>query len=274
MDEHGELDINVVILNFNGGILLRAVLEALRQATGIRLAITLVDNASSDGSVNLARAFLQAQSQIPWVVLRNATNLGFAAGNNLGLHAFAARYIVLLNNDATVEPDTLARLCRFMDATPRAGACGPMLVFPDGRPQPFSHGGDPTPFYLARRAAARLRGEALHDWAGTAPRQVDWVAGTCLLLRTAALAQVGLLDESIFMYFEDNDLCLRLRRHGWEVFFVPEASVRHFNQPSYGDRARRRRYYASLAHFYERHYGWPAGLAVRGLTPLMLARSR
>jgi GT2 family glycosyltransferase len=93
------------------------------------------------------------------------------------------------------------------------------------------------------------------------------------MLRSAALAQVGLLDEAIFMYFEDNDLCLRLRRHGWEVFFVPGATVRHFNRPSYGDRARRQRYYAGLAHFYTRHYGVAAGLTVRALTPVLLARS-
>jgi N-acetylglucosaminyl-diphospho-decaprenol L-rhamnosyltransferase len=273
MKTPAEFDIHVVILNFNGGAMLHTVLEAVVRSTGVRLALTLVDNASTDGSGQAAGAQLRAQRQIPWVLLSNDRNLGFAAGNNVGIYAFAARYCVLLNNDAVVEPDALARLCHFLDATPRAGACGPRLVFPDGRPQPFSHGGDPTPLYLARRAVARARGAALHDWAGATPRQVDWVAGTCLALRTAALAQVGLLDESIFMYFEDNDLCLRLRQHGWQVYFVPGAVVRHHNQPSYGDRARRQRYYAGLAHFYTRHYGVGAGLAVRALTPLLLARS-
>jgi GT2 family glycosyltransferase len=273
MTAQRQFDINVVVLNFNGGTLLNVVLNALPRSVSVRLALTLVDNASTDNSASAAAAHLHGQTQLPWVLLQTGSNLGYAAGNNIGLCAFDARYIVLLNNDAVVEADTLARLTQFMDANPEVGACGPRLTFPDGRAQPYSHGGDPTPIYLGRRALARLGGQALHEWDGLAPRRVDWVAGTCLMLRAAALAEVGLLDDQIFMYFEDNDLCLRLRRHGWAVFFVPDAVVRHHNRPSYGDRLRRQRYYAGLAHFYRRHYGVPAGLAVRAITPLLLLRS-
>jgi GT2 family glycosyltransferase len=82
-------------------------------------------------------------------------------------------------------------------------------------------------------------------------------------LRAAALAEVGTLDEGIFMYFEDTDLCLRMRRRGWLVYFVPGAAVTHYNKPSYADRARRANYYRGLSHYYARHYGRLAGLAIR-----------
>jgi GT2 family glycosyltransferase len=197
---------------------------------------------------------------VPIVVLPGVPNRGFAAGNNLGLYALPARYICLLNNDALVEPETLAHLVAFMDHHPRVGACAPRLAQPDGAAQPYSYGDDPSPSYLLRRALARRRGAALHEWDGALPRRVDWVAFTCALLRPHALDQAGVLDERIFMYFEDNELCLQLRRRGWRVYFVPNVQARHFNAPSYADYRRRADYAAGLARLYRRRYGRLAGL--------------
>lgn len=262
------LDLAVVILNYNGGARLLEVVRAVAQSDGIRPGVVVVDNDSSDGSMAALEAdlpALRAQSPAPVLLLRAGANLGYAGGNNLGLSGLTARYLVLLNNDAVVEPGTLALLVAFMDRYPGVGVCAPRLCWPDGRPQPFSYGGDPTPLYLARRAIARRAGRDLHAWGAGAPRPVDWVAGTCMVLRPLALAAVGLLDERIFMYFEDNDLCLRMRQRGWQVYVVPEVAVRHFNRPSYADRARVARYYDGLAHFYARHYGAVPGAIVATL---------
>jgi N-acetylglucosaminyl-diphospho-decaprenol L-rhamnosyltransferase len=254
------LDCCVVILNYNGGALVGDVLWAVLASESVRLGVVVVDNGSTDGSLETLE---QIGNGVPdhcagrrLVFLRAEANLGYPGGNNLGLYALPARYIVLLNSDAIVGPRTLASLIGFMDRTPRAGACGPRLDWP------FSHGGEPTPAYLLRRALARRMGRYLHAWAGDCPRAVDWVAGTCLCLRAAALAEVGMLDEGIFMYFEDMDLCRRLRGRGWRVYFVPSVAVTHHNKPSYADRARQANYYRSLAHFYARHYGRPASLAI------------
>ena len=299
------LDLCVVVLNYNGGALLGSAVEAAARQTGLSCAVVVVDNASTDGSFDLLAARVAATELgrdgaqgggTPdvrggrYLLLRVGQNRGYAAGNNLGLFGFPARYIVLLNPDAIVNPETLPTMLRFMDAHPEVGACGPRLSWPDGTAQPFSHGGDPTPTYLGRRFRARLAGGQLHDWGGTAgggvaegqvrsagapvtkdepagegeaPRPVDWVAGTCLMIRATALGEVGLLDERIFMYFEDNDLCLRLRNRGWAVYFLPEVEVRHHNRPSYADRRRVRSYYRGLARFYATHYCRAAGLAVR-----------
>ena len=277
------LDLCIVVLNYNGGALLGNAVEAAARQTGLSCAVVVVDNASTDGSFDLLAARVAATE--PWrdgaqgggtpdvhggryLLLRAGQNRGYAAGNNLGLFGFPARYIVLLNPDAIVNPETLPTMLRFMDAHPEVGACGPRLSWPDGTVQPFSHGGDPTPTYLWRRSRARRAGRQLHDWGGTAegderPRPVEWVAGTCLMVRATALEEVGFLDERIFMYFEDNDLCLRLRNRGWAVYFLPEVEVRHHNRPSYADRRRVRSYYRGLARFYATHHGRVAGLAVR-----------
>jgi len=299
------LDLCIVVLNYNGGTLLARAVDAAASHSGLTSAIVVVDNASTDGSFDLLAARVAATelgrggargSEPPgghggrYLLLRAGQNRGYAAGNNLGLFGFPARYVVLLNPDAIVEPGTLPTMLRFMDAHPEVGACGPRLSRPDGTAQPFSHGGDPTPTYLWRRSRARRAGRQLHDWAGAtgggvaegrvtgesgAPRPVDWVAGTCLMARAAALGEVGLLDESIFMYFEDNDLCLRLRNRGWGVYFLPEVDVQHRNRPSYADRRRVRDYYRGLARFYATHYGRMAGLTVRaaGEVAMLLRRA-
>lgn len=297
------LDMCIVVLNYNGGPLLEQAVYAVARQPELACAVVVVDNASTDSSFDSLAAKLEGDAELAgvpqgtrtmhgghYLLLQAGQNRGYAAGNNLGLFGFPARYIVLLNPDAIVEPGTLPTMLRFMDAHPEVGACGPRLSRPDGTAQPFSHGGDPTPAYLWRRSRARRAGRQLHDWAGAAgggmaewqgtgesgaPRPVDWVAGTCLMVRAAALGEVGLLDERIFMYFEDNDLCLRLRNRGWGVYFLPEVDVRHHNRPSYADRRRVRSYYRGLARFYATHYGRPAGMAVRvaGAAAALLRRT-
>jgi N-acetylglucosaminyl-diphospho-decaprenol L-rhamnosyltransferase len=272
------LDLSVIVLNYNGGALAGDVLRAALAFNGVRMGVVVVDNASTDDSLHgmrqVAASLPEKTREHPVVFLRSSENLGYPGGNNLGLFALHARYILLLNSDAIVTPDTFAQLVAFMDARPRAGACGPRLNWPDGTAQPFSYGGDPTPLYLLRRALAQRPGRFLHDWAGTSPREVDWVAGTCLCLRAAALAEVGMLDERIFMYFEDNDICARLRYRGWPTYFVPAASLVHHNKPTKADRPRRERYYRGLSQFYTRHYGPLAGLAIRVATRGRLLASR
>jgi hypothetical protein len=268
-----DFDLCVVLLNFNGGELARDAAEAALGSEGVRVGLAVVDNASTDGSDAALADFVSAVPDQA-VFLRAGGNIGFAAGNNLGLWSIPADLICLLNPDALVRPDTLKILRDHLRAHPQVGACGPQLVWPDGTPQPFSHGSDPLPAYLLRRAIAHRRGRELHEWDGDVSRPADWVAGTCLVLRAAALRTTGLLDEAIFMYFEDNDLCKRLRERGWRVDFVPSAAVWHFNRPSAADRARRERYYQGLERFYTRHYGSVAGSLIRVATQLKLAIGR
>ena len=263
-----DVDLSVIIVTWNVRDLIRACLaslpEALTPATGaisvpagathaspLQHEIIVVDNASTDGTAGLLL------SDYPGIqLLENSENLGFARANNRALALAKGRYVVLLNADTEPRPGALAGMVRFMDAHARCGAASPRLVCPDGTPQAYAFGRDPSPFYLLRRALAHRRQKYLHDWAISEPVQVDWVSGACLVARREAVAQVGGLDERIFMYFEDNDWCRRMRAAGWEVWYNPAVEVMHIGGASLGRNERARAaYYESLVYFYRKHYG-------------------
>lgn len=265
------LDLSVIVLSWNVRELLRECLQSVIRCQasgvsgqmGVRIALPtdicpltpeliVVDNASTDGSAEMVAAeFPEAK------LIRNAENLGFARANNIGIAASTGRYVLLLNSDTVVPAGALASLVAFMDAHPQAAACSPRLAQPDGAPQPYAFGRDPSLGYLLRRGLTRaLFRRPLHDWAVAEPLGVDWVSGACLLVRRAAIEQVGGLDEAMFMYFEDNDWCRRMRLASWQVWYVPTVAITHIGGAGLKQNpAARAAYYRSLAHFYRKHYG-------------------
>ncbi|MCU0501483.1 MAG: glycosyltransferase family 2 protein [Anaerolineae bacterium] len=271
-------DLSIIIVNWNTRELLRGCLAALtedgrRKTDSLSppsvlrppssVEIIVVDNASADGSVEMV------QREFPDVrLILNEGNLGFARANNRGIAASRGRYVLLLNSDTVASPDALEMLVTFMDAHPEAGVVGPCLRRPDGTAQPYAFGGDPTPGYLLRRAISRLRGRYLHDWGTTAIQEVDWVSGACLMARRAAIAQAGPLEEAMFMYFEDNEWCLRIRNAGWKVYYDPQAAIVHIGGQSLAKNpAARQAYYESLRYFYRKHYARTAQLLLAALLP-------
>ena len=259
-------ELSIVIVSWNTAELLRACLNSLRTAgQGLAVEIIVVDNASADDSAPMVRR------DFPEVrLIENAANAGYARANNQGIAGSQAPTVMLLNSDTRVPPGTLAVLLDFLAAHPEAGAAGPQLVRPDGSPQPFAFGSDPTLGYLLARGFNRLWGRRyLHDWAATRAEAVDWVSGACLVVRRAAIAQAGMLDEAIFMYFEDTDWCLRLRQAGWKIYRVPQARVVHVGGQSMARNPEARGAYAqSLRYFYRKHYSPAAQWLLRWLLPL------
>jgi len=247
------IELSVIVVNWNTRDLLRECLAALHAADLPAPAETIVvDNASTDGSVDMVRG------EFPGVtVLANEDNAGYARANNRALCRARGRYVLLLNSDTRVAPTAIRTLWRFMEEHPAAAACAPRLVTVDGLAQRFAFGGEPTAAYLLRRLLARgLLGRDLHDWACPEAREVDWASGACLLVRREAVDAVGLLDEEMFMYFEDVDWCLRMRRSGWRVYVQPEAVVTHVGGQSVRQNsAARQNYYHGMRRLYAKHYG-------------------
>jgi N-acetylglucosaminyl-diphospho-decaprenol L-rhamnosyltransferase len=247
------LELSVIVVNWNTREYLRGCLNSVQNAlAGIDGEITVVDNGSTDGSAAMVR------SEFPAVTLiENWENVGFARANNQGIAISRGPCILLLNSDTDVPGTALSGLMAFMDKHTDAGAVGPKLVMPAGAPQPYGFGGDPTVFYLLKRGLSRLVfHRCLHDWSTALTRQVDWVSGACLMLRREVLDQSGPLDEKIFMYFEDVDLCLRIRQSRWKVYHYPHVEVVHYGGRSLRQNpAARPEYYRSLSYFYRKHYG-------------------
>lgn len=212
-------DLSVIVVSYQTREMTRRCLETLKeQSCGLRLETIVVDNGSTDGSLEMLNAFPGIR------VIALERNIGFGPANNRALAEAAGRYFVLLNSDAFLQPQALRRAFDHMEKTPDAGAGGGRLSGPDGTPQP-SAWRFPLPwrdFLVYSGIAARMP----HSPAARAA-SVDWVPGAFLILRPEALRKAGLFDERFFLYYEEVDLCRRLKAAGYSVWFWPDVEVVH-----------------------------------------------
>ncbi len=264
-----DLDLAIVILNYNTRELLRACLESVFAAQGLRFAVCVVDNASSDGSAEMVRAaFPQAH------LIANNANVGYSTGNNAGLRWFGfaqgapvaalPRYALLLNPDTVVPPTAFAQMVAFMDARPWVGVAGPRVRRPDGSLDRACRRSFPTPqvsFYrmtgLSRLFphSRRFNAYNLEYLPEDAIHPVDSVVGAYMQVRGAAIAQVGLLDEAFFMYGEDLDWAKRNKDAGWEVWYNGACEITHVKEAASSRSAKSRiDFYEAMWLFYAKHY--------------------
>lgn len=255
-----ERALTIVIVSFNVREDLDRCLRSIPAAVGdLSTTIVVVDNGSRDGTGAMLR---ERWPEVALIEL--GSNLGFASANNVGIRATRGELVLLLNPDTVTPAGSLARLVRVLREHPEAAAAGPRLVDAAGQPE-LSFGWPMSPLGelrqkliegLARRGVGRVR-RALARSLRTAGTR-DWISGACLLARRADLEAVGLLDERFFMYTEDVDLCVALRRRGRTVRFEPEAEVQHLRGRSGGanpDLERRRRE-SHLAYYQKHHPFW------------------
>lgn len=279
------LDLGVVILNYNTRELLRACLRTVLASEGdFCYQVCVVDNASTDGSAEMVRnEFPQA------MLITSASNGGFSYGNNLGLRRFgfaedgaaAPRCALLLNPDTEVSPSALADMLAFMDAHPRCGVAGPKLVRLDGSLDLACRRSFPSPEISLYRMAglSRLfpgsRRFGRYNMTYLDPdqvTQVDSVVGAFMLVRGEAIRQVGLLDETFFMYGEDLDWAYRIKEQGWEVWYNPAVTVLHVKEAASKSSIKaRQEFYRAMEIFYRKHYAattprWLHWLIVGGIS--------
>jgi N-acetylglucosaminyl-diphospho-decaprenol L-rhamnosyltransferase len=224
------LDLAVVVVNTNAGEdVLRCIGSVHESAGEVAFRVVVSDNGSTDGSVEaIESAFPDA------LVIRNARNLGFPAAANRGMAATGSEFVLLINPDADVSAGTLEGFLKVARDHPRAGAIGALTRNVDGSIYPSARR-IPSPWLgLAHTVLAPFwpnnpwtRRYRMADWDRRTEREVDWVSGSSVLLRRAALDEVGLFDEAYFMYVEDMDLCTRMRQAGWEVWFSPQLEITH-----------------------------------------------
>lgn len=245
-------------MNWNTRDLLRACLQSLyRYPPDVSFEVIVVDNASEDGSAAMVRA------EFPQVVLiANSENRGYAGGNNQALAQAQGEYVLLLNPDTEVFPDTLDRALAFLEAHPDAGAVGAKQFFPGGRVQ-ASVRGFPTPANLlwevsglARLFPRWLGGYRMRGFTYDGVAVVEQPMATFLMVRRAVVEQVGLMDEAFPLFFNDVDWCYRIVQAGWRIYFVPEVQILHHGGAS--TRQVRlsaiRESHRALEVFYRKHY--------------------
>ena len=268
-------DVSVILVSYNTREVLRECLRSvLAESSGFAVEIMVVDNASTDGSPEMVSA------EFPQMLLLcSKVNLGFGAANNVALEIARGRYFVLLNSDAFLTPGALRQAIRHMEETPECGLGGGRLVGRDGSPQPSSrcfHSVLDDVLVLSGLAArypkSKFFGRFDRTWADPgAPARVDWVPGAFCILRPEALRRAGLFDPAFFLYYEEVDLCLRLKRAGFAVWYWPDVVIVHLG----GESSRGRvdlelsphasqvvlwRMRSTLL-YYRKHHGWRVHLA-------------
>jgi len=258
------MDLSICILTRNQPDLLpRCVASCLAEIEreGIASEVIVIDNASSDGSPQ------KVAKLSPLVrVIRNEANLGFSEANNIGIRASSGKYVLILNDDTEFHPGTLGMLLRVIDADPRGGGVGPKFLNSDGSFQPgytrkkFPHLADVVLGFMRLNHILekfpRTRDLVNIDCDAEHGGDVAQLGGACLLARREALDAVGLFDEDFFFYFEDTDLCCRLKQAGWRLLYCPEAQITHHGSQSFNKGTQTRKatlYFEGLICYFRKH---------------------
>ena len=270
------MNLSVIILNWNAKEWLeRSIGSALGQDVGVRsFEVILVDNASSDGSVQFA------QELFPQItILALDDNLGFAAGNNVGIAASRGGVVLLLNPDTISHPGAFAGILDFMETHPECGIAGPKLLNRDGSLQySCRHFATLEAGFFRNTPLDRLfpknratRDYLMKDSSHDEPMIVDWVSGAAMAIRREVIDAVGTLDENFFMYVEDVDLCYRAKQADWQTWYAPYGVITHAIAQSSDKNPRPMTiaFHKSMFRFFRKHY--LGTLYPRWLTPIVAA---
>ena len=223
--------ISAVVVNYNAGKLLRKCIDSLLSST-IEIEVIVVDNASKDDSMNTIQ-------NLPHVrLIKNAKNLGFSTGCNIGIKAATSDNLLFINPDCSFDPGTIQILLEQLHSDSSIGMAGGLLLNADGTEQGAGRRAMPTPWRSFVRAFGLTRFADrwprlfydFHLYKQELPKEsfaVEAISGACMLVKRSAILDVGLWDETYFLHCEDLDWCMRFCKKGWKIFFVPTAIITH-----------------------------------------------
>ncbi len=263
-DRQGQVpDLSIVLVCWNNKAYMDPCLQSLYEGNlKCSFDVFVVDNGSTDGSQQmLAEKYPEVK------IIQNPGNVGLGKASNQGIEASTGRYILLLNNDTIVNGPSFDAMVEFLDKNPRAGAVGGKLLNPDGSIQ-ACYNYFPTlwdDFLVTTRLGELIRPGYPAEMSGDEIKSVDWLGSACLMVRRSALDVVGLLDEGYFIYGDETDLQYRLKKAGWEVYFLPNATTIHYGGRSMNRWSRRKMVYRGKLIFYQKNYGSVRTLVLRVL---------
>ena len=256
------MDLSIIIVNWNARDYLRKCLESVnKHSNGLNLEIFVVDNSSNDGSIEmLKREFTKIN------LIENKNNPGFGAANNQALKKCGSEYVLILNPDTEVSAGALSAMVNFMKENKKAGAVGAKLLSADKTIQFTCARNFPTlltEFFwlttLVRRFPNNrlIGGYLMSYWDHNDRREVNCLSGACIMARLEVLRELDYFDEDYFMYGEDIDLCYRIKKAGWNIWYLPEAEIIHYGGVSSKNISERAVIYdrESLYTFFRKHQG-------------------
>lgn len=222
------VDLDVIVVNWNVkerlGDCIRSTLQACKS---IEARIWVIDNDSTDGSqIMVKNEFSNIR------LIENNENIGFAKANNQVLKRVKGEYVLLLNPDTILTEDAITKMLVFMEAHSNVGIVGPRINYLDGRIQYECARGLPTVSKLFKSMLLLKKGAQIEHGDYTKSRKVDCISGACMMIREKALREIGLLDETLFMYLEDIDFCMRAVKKRWTIYYLADALVIHHSGES------------------------------------------
>ncbi|RSK28664.1 glycosyltransferase family 2 protein [Bacillus sp. HMF5848] len=255
------VDISIIIVNYNTKKLtIDAISSVLCSNTSYTYEILVVDNASSDGSVEAIR---QQHSEVK--IIANDHNVGFSKANNQAIKIATGRYILLLNSDTIVHEATLQIMTKLMDEQPKIGASGCKVLLPNGELDKACKRGFPTPsasfFYISKLTKLFPTNPSINRYhmGHIQPDQassIDCLVGAFMMVRKETIDRVGLLDETFFMYGEDIDWCYRIKEAGWDIYYYPKTHIIHYKGASSRKKPKKIVYefHRAMYIFHKKHY--------------------
>lgn len=287
------IKLSVIILNFNTQEYLNRCLQSIKEQTvntqGNELEVIVVDNGSTDDSFDMV------SKKFPKVkIIKNKENLGFSKANNKAIKQSKGEIVLLLNSDTLVSENSLDHMVNFMDSNEEIGAATARLQLADGGLDLACHRGFPTPWnaftYFSRLEQLFPNLSIFSGYHQTwkdfnKPHEVDAISGACFFIKRKVIDEVGLLDERFFMYAEDLDWCMRIKKAGWKIYYNPNATIIHFKKRSgrkkkegekisKSDKKLRSEtighFYETMEVFYDKHYKarypkWVRSLVLAGI---------
>ncbi|MBC8277039.1 MAG: glycosyltransferase [FCB group bacterium] len=255
------MDLSVIIVNYNVKYFLEQALLSLKKASeGFETEFFVVDNASTDGSVEYI------EKNLPWVqIIANKQNLGFGTANNQGLSRSKGKYLLVINPDTVVGEDSIKAFIDFLEKNPEIGAAGPKIIDREGKFELSSKRGFPTPFAAFSKITGlaavfpKSRLFAKYSLTYIHPDQeceIDSLAGCFMMLRREVYEQTRGFDEDFFMYGEDIDWCYRIKKDGWKIYYLPSVEIIHYKGESSlrSDIDTRKHFYQAMHLFVKKHY--------------------
>jgi len=232
------IDLSIIIVNFNAKDYLKKCLDSVFESDFKNFEVIVVDNASKDGSVEELKKF---GSKI--ILITNQENVGFSTANNQGVTKTEGRYVLFLNPDTSVFPNTFRYLIKFMDKNKKAGASTCKVQLSSGKIDDSCHRGFPTPwnafcFFSGLEKLfphSKIFSGYHMGWENiNKTHKIQACAGSFMMVRKEAGEDIGWWDEDFFFYGEDLDFCLELQKKGWEIYYVPRVSILHYKGISSG----------------------------------------
>jgi len=257
--------LTIAILNFNSGDYLRRCLESIKNVEGeAEINVIAIDNNSSDQSFDLKDLKIK---DVEFV--QNEENLGFSKGYNKTLQKIKSEFVLLLNPDCLLQKGVIKKIVEDFEEDKKTGAATCKIILPNGKTDLTAHRGFPTPWASLLYV---LGNDSLYHLTNKMPdeiHEVDAIAGAFFMTKKSILEEVGYLDEDFFLYGEDIDLCLRIKKKGYKILYDPEVEITHYKGISTGvkkhsqdltaaDSKTRQRamnaFYESMIIFYNKHY--------------------